>query len=298
LYLLPNVYAAYKIIKKVKPNIIHLNTSCLFVYAIIAKLFFKNIKVISHIREPLLNNFFGKILTYFNIKFVDFFIPINNYESEPFRKEQFEIIKNSIDKNIYTFDNKRRIDERKEIKLDNTIFLVGFFARFNLENGIEDLLAISHKIKLVDESIKILIFGFEPQVVNEEIRNIANNMANNVIIKGMVNDVQNKMQMIDLLISPFKVPHFSRSVIEAQSMSIPVLVSDVKSQNTLLENNKTGYIYSGGDINEAVNKIITLKNNKELLFSMKRNARSFAVRNFCHVVNNKKVYAIYNSILK
>ena len=62
--------------------------------------------------------------------------------------------------------------------------------------------------------------------------------------------------------------------------------------------NKTGYIYSGGDINEAVNKIITLKRNKELLVSMKMNARSFAVRNFCHIVNNKKVYAIYNSILK
>jgi glycosyltransferase involved in cell wall biosynthesis len=298
LYLLPNAYAAHKIIKKVKPNILHLNTSCLFVYAMVAKLFFKNIKVISHIREPLLNNFFGKILTYCNIKFVDFFIPINNYESEPFRKEQFEIIKNSIDKNIYTFDNKKRIDERKEIKLDNTVFLVGFFARFNLENGIEDLLAISHKIKIVDESIKILIFGFEPQIVNEEIKNIAHNMPDNVIVKGMVNDVQNKMQMIDLLISPFKVPHFSRSVIEAQSMSIPVLVSDVKSQNTLLENNKTGYIYSVGDINEAVNKIITLKSNKELLFSMKMNARNFAVRNFCHVVNNKKVYAIYNIILK
>ena len=80
LYLLPNAYAAYKIIKKVKPNIIHLNTSCLFVYALVANFFFKNIKVICHIREPLLNNFFGKILIYCNIKFVDFFIPINNYK--------------------------------------------------------------------------------------------------------------------------------------------------------------------------------------------------------------------------
>tara|TARA_R110000787_G_scaffold6697_9_gene23286 strand:- start:4106 stop:5251 length:1146 start_codon:yes stop_codon:yes gene_type:complete len=298
LYLLPNVFAAYKVIKKVKPSIVHLNTSCLFVYAMVAKLFFNNIKVISHVREPLLNNFFGKILSYFNSKYVDFFIPINDYESEPFEDDKLEVIKNSIDTSIYTFDNKIREEERKEIEIDNNDFVVGFFARFNFENGIEDLLAISLKLKIIDTNIKILIYGFEPEIVSEEVKNIAIQMPDNVIIKGMVTDVQRKMQMIDLLISPFKTPHFSRSVIEAQSMSIPVLVSDVKSQNTLLENNNTGYIYTLGEVNDAVNRIITLKTNQELLISMKKNARRFAVNNFCHITNNKKVYAIYNNVLK
>lgn len=172
-----------------------------------------------------------------------------------------------------------------------------FFARFNIENGIEDLLLIATKLKEIENNIKILIYGFESEIVNAEIKKIAKQMPDNVIIKGMVKDVQNKMQMIDLLISPFKTPHFSRSVIEAQSMSIPVLVSNVKSQNTLLDKNNTGFVYSFGDYNEAVSKIITLKDNKELLFAMKTNARKFAENNFCHKTNNKKVYAIYNNLI-
>lgn len=298
LYIIPNIFAAYKIIKKVKPSILHLNTSCLFVYAFVAKVFFKKVKVVSHVREPILNNFFGKILSYCNIKFVDFFIPINNYESEPFKGEKLEVIKNSIDKNIYTFNNLIRESERKKIGLQKTDFIIGFFARFNFENGIEDLLSIALKLKEIDNNIKILIYGFESEIVNEEIIKIAKQMPDNVIVKGMVKDVQNKMQMIDLLLSPFKTPHFSRSVIEAQSLSIPVLVSDVKSQNTLLINNETGYTYKSGYVDEAVNKIITLKNNEELFTFMKKSARDFAVNNFCHINNNKKVYAIYNNLLK
>jgi glycosyltransferase involved in cell wall biosynthesis len=298
LYLIPNFFAAYRVIKSVRPTIVHLNTSCLFVYAMVAKLLFKDIQVVSHIREPLLSNFFGKILSYCNNKYVDFFIPINNYESEFFKKEKLEVIKNSINTAIYTFDNSKRLKERKKIGVDNSDFVIGFFARFNFENGIKDLLEISLKLEAIDKGIKILIYGFEAQIISNEIKNIAKKMPDNVIINGMVNDVQNKMQMIDLLISPFKTPHFSRAVIEAQSMSIPVLVSDVKSQNTLLENKKTGYIYRLEDLNEAVNKIVILKNDQELLISMKKNARIFAVNNFCHIANNKKVYAIYNNILK
>lgn len=298
LYIIPNAFSAYNVIKKVKPSIIHLNTSCLFVYAFVAKVFFKKIKVVSHVREPLLKNIFGKILLFFNIRYVDFFIPINNYESEPFLNKNHQIIKNSIDNNIYKFNKDKRLEERIKIGLSNTDFLIGFFARFNLENGIEDILAISKKIEIIDSDIKILIFGFDSNNVNEKINKIAEEMPNNVIMSGMIQNVVDKMQMIDLLISPFKSPHFSRSVIESQSMSIPVLVSDVSSQNTLLENNKTGFLYISGDIDEAVNKITILKNNKEKLTSMKKNARSFAVSNFCHLRNNKKVYDIYDEILK
>jgi hypothetical protein len=43
LYLIPNFFAAYRVIKSVRPTIVHLNTSCLFVYAMVAKLLFKDI---------------------------------------------------------------------------------------------------------------------------------------------------------------------------------------------------------------------------------------------------------------
>lgn len=298
LYALPNAITAYGLIKKLKPNIIHLNTSCLFIYALIAKFFFKKVKVVSHIREPLLNNLHGKVLEYFNKKYVDFFIPINDFESTFFKGKSLEIIKNSVDKNIYKFNFNVRKEERERKNLSDDLFIIGFFARFNIENGIEDLLKIAQEIKIIDSQIKILVYGYEPTTLNDEIKDIAKEMPENVILEGMVNDVHNKMQIIDILISPFKTAHFSRSVIEAQALSIPVLVSNVDSQNTLLENQNTGYIYNFGNIKEAVEKVLFLKNNLDVYNLMKVNARSYAETNFCHEKNNKKVYSIYEKLLK
>jgi glycosyltransferase involved in cell wall biosynthesis len=298
LHVLPNIFAAFKIINKVKPDIIHLNTSCLFVYGMVAKIFFKEIKVISHIREPLLDNIHGKVLKFFNRTFVDFFIPINNFESEAFLGKPLEVIKNSIDKNLYKFDISIRYNERSKMLLGNSSFIIGFFARFTIENGIEDLLKICQRLKILDKDIKILIFGFEPNILTENIKIIAKSIPDNVILNGMVNNVHNKMQIIDLLISPFKTPHFSRSIIEAQSLSIPVIVSNVSSQNTLFENEKTGFSYDFGNIEEAVLNILKLKNDKGLYESMKTNSRIYAEANFCHKNNNQKVYNIYNKLIK
>ena len=298
IYVIPNTIAAYKIISKTKPDIIHLNTTCLFIYALIGKVFFNDIKVICHVREPLLNNFFGNILKRFNNKYCDFFIPINDYESIPFQKSKYEVVKNSIDTKLYTYNKDTRNKERKQLGIKPEFFVVGYFARFNIENGIEDILRIGQILNASEPIIKIVIYGYEPEILPRELIEIANKMPKNVILKGMVSNVNDKMQMIDLLISPFKEPHFSRSIIEAQSLSIPVIVSNVESQNTLLLNNKTGYLYDFGNVNYAVEKIVYLKNNKRVLEQMKKEARTYALDMFCQVNNNKKIHTIYEELLE
>ncbi|MDN3664921.1 glycosyltransferase family 4 protein [Algibacter miyuki] len=297
LYVIPNAIAAYKIISKTKPDIVHLNTTCLFIYAFISKVFFKDIKVVSHVREPLLNNFFGNILKRFNNKYCDFFIPINDFESLPFKNSKHQVVKNSIDTNLYSYNEQIRNIERKELGFNDEDFVIGYFARFNIENGIEDILKIAQALYGLKASVKIIIYGFEPELLPKEIVGIANKMPENVILKGMVSNVNDKMQMIDLLLSPFKEPHFSRSIIEAQSLSIPVLVSNVESQNTLLLNNKTGYLYDFGNVEYAVDKILYLKSNQDVLNQMKKDARTYALDMFCENNNNKKIHEIYDGLL-
>jgi glycosyltransferase involved in cell wall biosynthesis len=296
IYFLPNIFVAYKIIKEVKPKIMHLNTTCLFMYAITAKLFFKNIKIISHVREPLSNNFFGKILKYFNRFFVDYFIPINEFEALPFTDRKYKVIKNSIDIDLYKSNSTIREKERKKSNFTENDFVIGYFARFNIENGVEDILKIAKRLKQLKSNVTFLIYGYEPRILETKVIDIANKMPDNVILKGMVKDVFDKMQAIDVLISPFKTPHFSRSIIEAQSLSIPIVATNVDSQKTLLKNNSTGFLYNFGDIKIAAEKILLLKENEELFYKMKKEARIFASQNFCHKTNNIKVYKIYKEL--
>lgn len=295
LFIIPNAIAAYRVIKKTKPQLIHLNTSCLFIYALIAKLFFKNINVVCHVREPILNNFYGNILKVFNNKYCEFFIPINEYEAEPFKKNKHKVIRNSIDTSLYCFNHDIRAEQRKNYGISDSDFVIGYFARFNLENGIQDLLSLANAL---NPDIKILVFGYEPKSLYQKEIDIANKMPNNVILNGMTSDVNIKMQMIDLLLSPFKTPHFSRAMIEAQSLSIPVIASNIGSQNTLLRDGETGYLYEVGAIQDLKNKIIFLKSNKEILSKMKFEARNFALDMFDQSKNNEIVYSIYNDLLR
>lgn len=298
IYFLPNIFAAYKVIKKVKPQIIHLNTTCLFMYAIAAKLSFKKIKVISHVREPLLDGFFGNLLKYFNRLFVDYFIAINEFESLPFKDKKVKVIKNSVDIGLYKYNYNTRKKEREALNFTKDDFVIGYFARFNIENGIEDVLKIAKQLIQLKTQITILIYGYEPNILETKITAIANKMPDNVILKGMVKDVFNKMHAIDVLISPFKTPHFSRSVIEAQALSIPVIATNVNSQKTLIINETTGFLYNFDDIHTVLEKILLLKKNTKLYNEMKLEARIFAMETFCHKANNKKVYNIYKELYK
>src|SRR5688572_18711053 len=78
--------SAFKMIKKHKPDLLHLNSSCLFVVAMAAKLVDRNIKIVCHVREPLLkyslSAFIIKNMNYF---FVDHFIAIDHFSANSMR---------------------------------------------------------------------------------------------------------------------------------------------------------------------------------------------------------------------
>ncbi|WP_211750175.1 hypothetical protein, partial [Paenibacillus sp. Marseille-Q4541] len=70
----PTYFMAKRYIKKYKPQILHLNSTCLFLVAKAAKKVSKDTVVICHVREPLLKGFAGDILKKMNHKYVDGFI--------------------------------------------------------------------------------------------------------------------------------------------------------------------------------------------------------------------------------
>ena len=66
------------------------------------------------------------------------------------------------------------------------------------------------------------------------------------------------------------------SLIEACAASRPVIAYDVEWHSELVINNKTGYLIEENDINEVVNKINYLLENKETADELGKNAREKA----------------------
>jgi glycosyltransferase involved in cell wall biosynthesis len=287
---IPTYFYAKKLIKEVNPDIIHLSTTCLFAFAKAAKVVNKDIKVICHVREPLLNNFFGKLLLYGNINHVDKFIAISKNDAKPFleKKKNTSIIYNFVNIDDYKFDVTIRNEYRKRLDIkENNTLVISFFARVCESNGVLELLSVARK---TNNNIKFFVFGFKGETEYE--KRVEELKPDNVILMPMTNNVKEFMMATDLVISPFTQPHFSRSIVEASSMGIPSIVSNIGSQNELLIDKETGFLYETND--EAVSLIENIYNNRELLNVMGQKARAFAEQHFSAKKNAKLTFQNYD----
>lgn len=288
--LIPMLFTAFKIIKQVKPEVIHLTSTCSFHFAFIAKKFFKDIHVVSHIREPLLPNFFGNILLFFNSKNVDRFIAISANDAAPFKRKgcKVDIINNFVDLKEYNPDNLIRIEFRDKLKLDEKDILVSSFSRIDPSNGQLNIIQIAESSKL-NSNIKFLICGYEGK--SEYEKTVMNSAPTNVTVMSMINNVSDYLNASDILISSFTTPHFARAVVEASAMGVPSIISNVDSQNELILDKQTGFKYDS--IDDAVESLNFLAQNKSDRLEMGRNARIFAEEKFDSVKNSLDTFKAY-----
>jgi len=291
LYIIPSYFNAKKIIKEEKPDIIHLNSSCLFIVAKAAKKVNKNIKVICHIREPLLENIFGKILKYMINKYVDQFIAIDDNDAKNSCNDlsKVDVIYNFVDFNIYDKNHKSNI-LREELKLskDDIIFVV--LARIVKCNGILEITKKWNELFKTNSKYKLIIIG-DDNSKNSYIEKVRNESSENVYILKFRNDVVDVIASCDVMLCPFTEPHFSRAVVEAQAMGKPCLINDVDGVRELIINKKTGLIFKTNycDLEEA----ISFFSNKKNLDKFGKEAYEYAFKNFNSKVNAERTFSHY-----
>jgi glycosyltransferase involved in cell wall biosynthesis len=293
---LPTYFEAKKIIKRIKPDIIHINSSCMFVFAMAAKKINKNIKVITHIREPILKGIKGYFLKKYTKKYSDYVIAIskNDLKSLGELKIKSKVIYNSIDITKPRYNNFNYLNKKLGISNDSIIFST--LCRIHKSNGIKELIKVAKKI--VNENLKFhfVIVGFYENLTayEHEVKEMVEGQ-NNIHLLNFTSKVEEIISSSDVIISPFLTPHFSRMVIEASALSKPTIASNVNSQNELVVHNETGFLYN--NLNELESYILTLGENEKKRNVFGKNARVMAENNFDTQKNNESLFKIYEELI-
>lgn len=299
LYIIPTLYFGKKIIKQAKPDLIHLNTTCLFLFAKTAKKIDKKIPVVTHIREPLLSSFFGKILRYMNYKYTDAYIAIEEYDMSKMNTKNkiAKVIYNSVDFKYYNNSIKSKL-LRSELNIPEDGILFLYLARISESNGTIEF------VKYINKNIKEKKFYFAIVGANDKANNIYQKSVENeckkntnIYLINFRNDIPDIIASSDVLVCPFKRPHFSRAVIEAAAMGVPSLVSNVKGLDELVVDGETGYIYNLNEANDLAYKIQQLGYNRKLREELGANAEIRANELFDSDKNSKYVFEVYDSLL-
>ncbi|WP_289040654.1 glycosyltransferase family 4 protein [uncultured Zobellia sp.] len=291
-FLLPSIILAYRNLKRIKPDLIHLNSTCLFSFAIAA--FFLKITTVCHVREPIRNGVAGWPLRFFNKAFVSGFIAISQFDLDSLRLKKEKNIPKEVIYNFVEHFSQNHISKenkfRQELKIKEEDTLILYLARFADSNGWRQLVRMAKKIVKEHDKTHFVLVGANNK------KHFINTGSSNIRILGYRSDVDEILKGADIFICPFVLPHFARGVIEAAAYSIPGIGNDIGGVNELIKNNQTGLLYR----NEPEFIICCKKMIKDskLRQSLGQGAYMFAKENFNPDVNLKRTYEFYTRFIQ
>jgi glycosyltransferase involved in cell wall biosynthesis len=290
-------FFARKFIKAHKPDLIHINSSCLCITAFAAKTVDKNIKIVCHVREPLRNSIFGKIIKFICKRNIDKYISIDKFTGNSMESAwNTKTIYNAVDFSAYNL-NIRSNKLREELSLSPKDVVFLFLARVAQGNGAIEFVNVANKLTDIHDNYHFVIAGFNRDVTDsyaKDVRKLAGQNPNLHLMKFR-EDVVDLIASSDVMVIPFTEPHFARAAIEASALGKPCIGANIGGVQELIIDKETGYLYK--DYNDFIKYCEILGSNSLERERMGRNGYSFALNNFDSVKSAKDIFQIYDDLL-
>lgn len=171
------------------------------------------------------------------------------------------------------------IRTKYDISENDVVF--SFAARLTADKGINELLEAFTNLVEKYDNIKLLVMGGmddSGSINNELVKNAEN--SGKVIFTGSVPDVERYYAASDVFVAPSYREGFGLVVIEAESMALPAIVSNVPGQIDAIVPNETGLdcvVKSALSLQKQMEKLIL---DTELRKRLGANAQKFVEDNF------------------
>lgn len=149
-------------------------------------------------------------------------------------------------------------------------FVFGFVGRLVADKGINELV---HAFNMLEQkNIKLIMVGrYEPELdpLSQETQNIIKTNPN-IIEVGFQKDVKKFLTIMDLFVSPSYREGFGLSVLEANLMKVPVLVTSITGYSEIVQEGKNGFFVDPKDTLTLFNKMKKFSQSRDSLLAMKQ----------------------------
>ncbi len=221
--------------------------------------------------------------------------------SESLKKDTIKVLKTKKEiKVIHNFYNPKiptrsPASIRKSLGSSPDDFLVIHLSNLRPVKRIPDLLEIMSKLKK-EKHIKLLILSgndfspFMPLVKKLGIEK-------NIIIKSHVQDIENYINASDIGLYTSSEESFGMGILETMSYGKAVLATRVGGIPEFMQNGKSGFLFSIGDIKSFTEKIRTLSHDDVLVKKLGQNAKETVALNFTAEKKVKEYLKYYEEVL-
>lgn len=273
------------IIKEENPQIVITNSVTTAYVASVVKHKYRNIRVVSFIRETYRLNIGTKINIRYLSKYADcvLYISKNDLNQYNISGVRQEVIYNSIN---LSFETKSSVDREAEVKAlkikpkkFNVLYLGG-------DNPIKGWNFMKELIKKQLPDIQFLIGGKCEEHITE----------GNAVYIGVQKQLCACMSCTDVLIFPVASPHQGRPIFEAGAYKIPVIVPDYQVFDETVIDNKNGLRYIPFNVEDCLEKIEFLKEHPTELRKMGEENYKMTLKNHSFDNNRMRMLSILNTL--
>tara|TARA_Y100001968_G_scaffold131911_1_gene120407 strand:+ start:5597 stop:6679 length:1083 start_codon:yes stop_codon:yes gene_type:complete len=185
--------------------------------------------------------------------------------------------------------NRRKIKSMLNIP-KNKLSVISLCSLVKVKNIFETL-----EIAKLCPDLSFWILG-EGSLLNEFQQWIKKYKVENVIFPGFCKDPQKFLCAADIyLSSSFREGH-PLSLLEAMSVGLPVVASNVAGNDQTIEHSVSGYYYTLGNVKEASLYLQTLANDDSLRLTFGLNAQRLQRKRFSSIMMAKKYEELYSKI--
>lgn len=151
--------------------------------------------------------------------------------------KKFTVIKNGIDFSQFKYNEKDRKRVREQLMIDEFENVVCHIGRFNYQKNHKRLITIFKEILILQPKSTLLLVG-QGELRNEIMSEINRlELSNKIRFLGSRNDIPAILSASDVFLFPSLFEGLSVVLIEAQANGIPIVCSDINTDEGLFTNN-------------------------------------------------------------
>lgn len=295
--LFPPLIAYIKLIKKISPDIVHSHclSSLMLNFMFSRDRSVHTVHIYPGVQTIKKKGFIlGSILSLFNkllTKAVKYPIACSKSISEMFLKNdkyKMRYIQNGVHNQITKYTQKSQLRNKLGLYQGKTYFVTA--GRFSPEKNFKFLIDCFKGYD--DKNICLLILGDGPMFAELKMHECSN-----IIFVGFSENVLDYMQASDFYVSSSITEGLPMSVLEALSVGLPVLLSDIPSHEEILSKDvigKTGFIYKNNNLDSFYKFFNQIINND--YYEMKRSCNLLFNENFTGEIMSNKYAQFYSDI--
>lgn len=322
LRILPSIQRTQALLRRLTPDLVHLNSSTLAPCAIACRR--EGVPVVWHIREPLAQGYFGLRRAWLR-RTIDRcatrVVAICQHDAD-------QLIPSDRVRVIYNFVHFEQFDRslsgtavRAELGIAPDAPVVTMLGGISQPKGTLTLVRALPALVEAVPGVRVVIAGPGPvagssttggmkglakrllgadayeRAVWQAIRVLPEQARAALIFIGVRRDIPQVLAASQCLVFPSSVPHFARPIIEAGAMGIPAAASDLGGPRELVVQGETGLLVPPDDPAALATALADLLHDRDKASAMGEAAYARARRLFDAQTNAAATIALYDEVL-